>query len=75
MEEDKHRGMKQRKDGERCGQVERNPSEQEARNVLLTLSQKPEEGRQDANTCVKNESYESFQDPDLTVYECVRMRQ
>ena len=40
---------------------------------MLTLSQKPEDGRQEANTCVKNESYESHRNPDLTVYECVCM--
>lgn len=39
---------------------------------MLTLSQKPEEGRQEGNTCIKNESYESFVNPDLTVCECVR---
>lgn len=35
------------------------------------LSQKPEEGREDTNTSVKNESYESFRNPDSTAYVCV----
>lgn len=31
MEEDRQRGMKERRDAEGCGQVEHNPSEREAR--------------------------------------------
>ncbi len=75
MEEDRKRGMKQRKNGEGCGQYEHNPSEQEARMYAHPLPKSPRRERQEANTCVKNESYESFKDPDLTVYECVWMRQ
>lgn len=61
--------MRQEKAAEQCGQLEHKPLTGGNKSVL-TLSQKPEEGREGANTCVKNESYESFQNPDLTVCVC-----
>lgn len=56
VEEDRQRGMKERKDGEECGQVEHNPLEQEAR----MCSHSPKTRGGEANTCIKNETMSHF---------------
>lgn len=51
VEEDRQSGMKERKDGEECGQVE-----QEAR----MCSHSPKTRGGEANTCIKNETMSHF---------------